>query len=135
MKIRPDHNPRGTEGRYRLKGFLLGLGVAMPSVWISMDQKRLWLWTLPLSMVLFIMAVVAPHRLSCFFEFVEWFHKKIGRIVTFIGFIAIITPMAWLLRFVRGDTMPLQFKHKCRSYWLLTPNDSGTVDIDFNKQF
>ena len=26
MKTRPDHNTRGTEGRYRLKGFLIGLG-------------------------------------------------------------------------------------------------------------
>ncbi|OSQ38892.1 hypothetical protein TMES_09125 [Thalassospira mesophila] len=86
------------------------------------------------AVIIIMLGIFYPSKLSNFFYYIQKLHKKIGVVAFFVVFVFVITPMSWVLRALRLDDMTSNPSESPITYWE-TENIKDPNDIDFTKQF
>lgn len=115
-------------------GLQLSIGLLVPSILVSISKQTLWLWTVPLSLIVFFISIYIPQKLEIIYSGIETIGKVLSIIFAFISFYFIITPFSWILRLSKVYQTPIFPDSKQKSYWE-QPDDSETNKIDFRRQF
>jgi hypothetical protein len=113
----------------------LGSSIALFSLWVSFATAKIWLWSLPLSIAIFVVTFFFPKKLNLLLMGIDYLHQKLRLFVAAISFFAVITPMAWFLRLFRQNVIPLKLLPHCKTYWQNPTEEKRLSAIDFNKQF
>lgn len=126
-----------TESDDRKTGWSLSLALASPALWVWLGSGKLWLWTVPPAIVLALLNMLAPHKLSplirIFRRISELLHRTLSNVALAVVFFAVVTPMGAMLRTFRRDSMPLKNDPSADSYWLSA--DEKPWKEYFNDQF
>ncbi len=122
----------------RLTGLSLVIVFTMPIFWVWLKTDKLWLWTLPIAIVIAILAMWSPKRLAplnrIFHLVTGNVHEVFSSIALMIIFFALVTPMGIALRLIRRNPMPLRKDGSRSSYWINSETPKSWSDY-FRDQF
>lgn len=121
----------------RQTGLSMVVVFTIPTFWVWLETGKLWLWSLPIAIVIAVLAILSPKRLAplnrIFHRVTGNIHGVFSSIALIIIFFALVTPMGIALRLIRRNP-PLRKDGSRSSYWINSETPKSWSDY-FRDQF